>query len=83
MSVEAKVKDILLEILDIREQDVVPTATFIDDLGASSIDLVDIFTAFENTFDVRIDAQAGGKVKTVQDAIHLVHAALAEKGALS
>lgn len=83
MSVDTKVKDILLEILDIKEEDIVPTATFIDDLGATSIDLVEIFTAFENTFNVRIDSQAGGKVKTVQDAIDLVQAALTQKGATS
>ena len=83
MSVEAKVKEILLEILDIKEEDIVPTATFIDDLGATSIDLVEIFTAFENTFNVRIDSQAGGKVKTVQDAIDLVEGALGEKGVAS
>ncbi|HXH09413.1 MAG TPA: acyl carrier protein [Alphaproteobacteria bacterium] len=83
MDVDTKVKDILLEILDIKEEDIVPTATFIDDLGATSIDLVEIFTAFENTFNVRIDSQAGGKVKTVQDAIDLVQAALTQKGAAS
>jgi acyl carrier protein len=83
MSVDAKVKEILLEILDIKEEDIVPTATFIDDLGATSIDLVEIFTAFENTFNVRIDSQGGGKVKTVQDAIDLVEGGLGEKGVAS
>jgi acyl carrier protein len=83
MSAEAKVKEILLEILDVNEGEIVPAATFIDDLGATSIDLVEIFTAFENTFNVRIDSQAGGKVKTVQDAIDLVQVALGEKGVSS
>jgi acyl carrier protein len=83
MSAEAKVKEILLEILDVNEGEIVPAATFIDDLGATSIDLVEIFTAFENTFNVRIDSQAGGKVKSVQDAIDLVQVALGEKGVSS
>jgi acyl carrier protein len=83
MSTEAKVKEILLEILDVKDEEIVSTATFIEDLGATSIDLVEIFTAFENTFNVRIDAQAGGKVKTVQDAIDLVEAALSGKGVTS
>jgi acyl carrier protein len=83
MDVGAKVKEIILEILDVQEADIVPSATFIDDLGATSIDLVEIFTAFENTFDVRIDPQGGGKVETVQDAIDLVQNGLAQKGAAS
>ena len=83
MDVGAKVKEILLEILDVQEGDIVPSATFIDDLGATSIELVEIFTAFENTFNVHIDPQGGGKVKTVQDAIDLVQGALAQKGAAS
>ena len=81
MSVEEKVKEILLEILDIKEEDIVPTATFIDDLKATSIDLVEIFTAFQNTFDVNIDEAQIAKVKTVQDAIDLLQSAIARKGA--
>ena len=83
MSVEEKVKEILLEILDIKEEDIVPTATFIDDLKATSIDLVEIFTAFQNTFDVNIDEAQIAKVKTVQDAIDLLQSALAQKGTVS
>ncbi|MBI4587217.1 MAG: acyl carrier protein [Candidatus Rokubacteria bacterium] len=81
MIVEEQVKEILLRILDIKEQDIVPTATFIDDLGASSIDLVEIFTAFENTFDVEIREGAVSKSKTVQDAIDVLKVALDQKGA--
>jgi acyl carrier protein len=83
MDVEAKVKEILLEILDITEDDIVPTATFIDDLKATSIDIVEIFTAIQNTFDVNITEADAAKIKTVQDAIELVKAALAQKGAAS
>jgi acyl carrier protein len=83
MAVEDKVKEILLEILDIKEEDIVPTATFIDDLKATSIDLVEIFTAFQNTFDVNIDEAQVAKVKTVQDAIDVVKSAVAQKGSAS
>lgn len=83
MSVEERVKEVLLEILDIKEEDIVPTATFIDDLKATSIDLVEIFTAFQNNFDVNIDEAQVAKVKTVEDAIDLVKAAVAQKGATS
>jgi acyl carrier protein len=83
MSVEEKVKEVLLDILDIKEEDIIPTATFIDDLKATSIDLVEIFTAFQNTFDVNIDEVQVAKVKTVQDAIDLVKSAVAQKGSVS
>jgi acyl carrier protein len=79
MNVEEKVKEILLEILDVQEADIVPTATFIDDLKATSIDLVEIFTAFQNTFDVNIDEGQVSKVRTVQDAIDLVKSVLSQK----
>ena len=79
-STEEKVKEILLEILDIKEEDVVPTATFVDDLGATSIDVVEIMTAFENTFDLEIGPEHASKVKTVQDAIDLLKMAIDQKG---
>jgi acyl carrier protein len=83
MSVEEKVKEVLLENLDVKEEDIVLTATLIDDLKATSIDLVEIFTAFQNTFDVNIDEAQVAKVKTVQDAIDLVKSAVAQKGSAS
>ena len=82
MNVEEKVKEILLEILDIKEADIVPTAKFIDDLGATSIDLVEILTAFQNTFDVDISDAEAAKLKTVQDATDLLQSQLAQKGTL-
>jgi acyl carrier protein len=79
VNVEAEVKKVLLEILDVQEADIVPTATFIDDLRATSIDLVEIFTAFENSFGVQVDSTQAGKVKTVQDAVALLQTALAQR----
>jgi acyl carrier protein len=83
MSVEEKVKEVLLEILDVKEEDVVPTATFIDDLKATSIDLVEIFTAFQNAFDINLDEAQVAKVNTVQDAVELVKSAVAQKSSAS
>jgi acyl carrier protein len=80
MNVEEKVKEILLEILDIQEEDIVPTATFIDDLKATSIDLVEILTAFQNTFDININESQASRLKTVQDAIDLIKASIATEG---
>jgi acyl carrier protein len=82
-NVEEKVKDILLEILDIQEEDVTPTATFIDDLKATSIDMVEILTAFQNTFDVNITETEAAKIKSVQDAIDSIKASVAQKDATS
>jgi acyl carrier protein len=80
MIVEDKVKEILLDILDVQEKDVVPSASFIDDLSATSIDLVEILTAFQNTFDINIDESQASKLKTVQDGIDLIKSAIAAKG---
>jgi acyl carrier protein len=77
--VEAKVKEILLEILDIKEEEIVPTARFVDDLKATSIDLVEIVTALQNTFDVDIDEAQVVKLQTVQDAVDFLKAAIAAK----
>jgi acyl carrier protein len=77
--VEAKVKEVLLEILDINEEEIVPTARFSDDLKATSIDIVEIVTALQNTFDVDVDEAQVMKLLTVQDAVDLFKAAVAAK----
>jgi len=83
MTVEEKVKEILLEILDVKEEDIVPSARFVGDLGATSIDLVEIFTAFQNTFDVNIDDKQAARLTTVQEAIDFLESAIAQKSAAS
>jgi acyl carrier protein len=79
VNVEEKVKEVLLEILDIEEDDVVPSARFVDDLKATSIDLVEIVTALQNTFNVNIDETQVAKMRTVQDVVDFMKTALAEK----
>jgi acyl carrier protein len=80
-TVEEKVKEIVLEILDVKPEAVVPTATFIDDLNATSIDLVEIVTALQNTFDVNMTEEEAQKIRTVQDAVDFLKAAIAKKEA--
>jgi len=77
--VEAKVKEVLLEILDITAQEVVPPARFVDDLQATSIDLVEIVAVLQNTFDVDIDEAQVARLRTVQDAVDFFQAAIAAK----
>ena len=81
--VEAKVTEVLLEVLDIKPEDIVPTARFADDLQATSIDLVEIVAMLQNTFDVDIDEAQVARLRTVQDAIDFFRAAIAAKRAAS
>jgi acyl carrier protein len=80
-SVEEKVKGILLDILDVNPGDIVPTAAFVDDLNATSIDLVEILTALQNTFDMNITDEEAQGIRTVQDAVNFTNAAIAQKKA--
>jgi acyl carrier protein len=77
--VEAKVTEVLLEILDIKPEDIVPTARFVDDLQATSIDLVEIVAVLQNTFNVDIDETQVAQLRTVQDAMDFFQAAIAAK----
>ena len=77
--VETKVAEVLLEILDIKPEDIVPTARFVDDLRATSIDLVEIVAVLQNTFDVDIDEAQIARLRTVQDAMDFFQAAIAAK----
>ena len=77
--VEAKVAEVLLEILDVKPEDILPTARFVDDLQATSIDLVEIVAVLQNTFDVDIDEAQVARLRTVHDTVHLFQAAIAAK----
>jgi acyl carrier protein len=77
-SVEEKVKKIICEQLDVDEKDVVPGASFVDDLGADSLDQVELIMAMEEEFDVSISDEEAEKIGTVQDAIDYVNKALGE-----
>lgn len=79
MSAEAKVKQIIVEQLGVDEAQVDGTAAFIDDLGADSLDLVELVMAFEEAFDLNIPDEDYEKIKTVKDAIEYIDAKAAKK----
>jgi acyl carrier protein len=73
-SVEERVKQIIVEQLGVDEAEVVPKASFVDDLGADSLDTVELVMAFEEAFDVEIPDEEAEKIRTVQDAISYIEA---------
>jgi acyl carrier protein len=70
-----KVKDIVVEQLGVDADKAVEGANFIDDLGADSLDTVELVMAFEEEFDVEIPDDAAEKIKTVGDAVKFIEAA--------
>jgi acyl carrier protein len=66
--VQDKVKQIIVEQLNVEEGEVTPSASFVDDLGADSLDRVELIMAFEEAFDLEIPDEEAEKIKTVQDA---------------
>lgn len=70
--VEEKVKKIICEQLDVSEKDVVPEASFADDLGADSLDQVELIMAMEEEFDISIPDEDAEKIATVKDAIEYI-----------
>jgi len=67
-----KVKKIVVEHLGVDEAKVTPEASFIDDLGADSLDTVELVMAFEESFGVEIPDDAAEKIQTVKDAIEFI-----------
>ncbi len=65
---ESKVKQIIAEKLGVSEDKVTTQASFVDDLGADSLDQVELIMAFEDAFDVEIPDEDAEKLKTVKDA---------------
>ena len=75
-TVEEKIKKIICEQLDVAEKDVVPEASFVDDLGADSLDQVELIMAMEEEFDVSIPDEDAEKIGTVQNAIDYIKKAI-------
>ncbi|RMF83521.1 MAG: acyl carrier protein [Nitrospinota bacterium] len=71
-SIEERVKKIIVEQLGVDEDEVTPEASFIDDLGADSLDTVELVMAFEEEFDIEIPDEDAEKITTVQDAIDYI-----------
>jgi acyl carrier protein len=71
-SVEDKVKSIIVDQLGVSESEVTATASFVDDLGADSLDTIELVMAFEEAFGIEIPDEDAEKIRTVQQAIEYV-----------
>ena len=71
-SVEERVKQIIVEQLGVDEAEVTPTASFVDDLGADSLDTVELVMAFEEAFAIEIPDEDAEKIRTVKDTIEYI-----------
>jgi acyl carrier protein len=71
-TVEERVGEIIIEQLGIAKPEVVPEASFIDDLGADSLDIVELVMAMEETFDIEIPDDDAEKIQTIGDAFSYV-----------
>ena len=69
MATFEKVRDIVVEQLGVEADEVTVESTFIDDLGADSLDIVELIMAFEEAFKIEIPDEAAEKIKTVQDVM--------------
>ncbi|MGC1544540.1 MAG: acyl carrier protein [Candidatus Acidiferrales bacterium] len=71
-SVEERVKTSIVEQLGVDEGEVTPTASFVDDLGADSLDTVELVMAFEENFGIEIPDEDAEKIATVKDAVDYI-----------
>lgn len=70
---EARLRKIIAEQLGVSEEEVVPEASFIDDLNADSLEMVDLIISLEEEFNIQVSDEDAEKIKTVQDAIEYLH----------
>ncbi len=78
MNVEEKIKNIIVEQLGVSPDAIVPEASFIDDLGADSLDLVELVMVLEEEFGQEIPDEDAGKIQTVQDASNYINEHMAD-----
>jgi acyl carrier protein len=73
-SIDEKVKQLIVEQLGVDEAEVTPTAHFVDDLGADSLDIVELVMTFEENFEIEIPDEDAEKIQTVKDAVEYIKA---------
>ena len=73
-SVEERVIQIIVEQLGVDESEVTANASFVDDLGADSLDTVELVMAFEEAFTIEIPDEQAEKIRTVKDAVDYINA---------
>jgi acyl carrier protein len=73
MSLEEKIIDIIVEQLEVTREECIPEADFIDDLGADSLDLVELIMEMEENFGIQIADDELEKIRTIKDVIDFLH----------
>lgn len=71
-TIEERVKKIVAEQLGVKEEEITPEASFVDDLGADSLDTVELVMALEEEFEIEIPDEEAEKIETIQDAIDYI-----------
>lgn len=71
-----KLQKIIAEVLNLSEKEIKPDSTFVDDLGADSLDVFQIIMGIEEEFDIEIDNEEAEKITTVQDAVDQIKKAV-------
>ena len=71
-----KLQKIIAEVLNLSEEEIRPDSTFVDDLGADSLDVFQIIMGIEEEFDIEIDNEEAEKITTVQDAVDQIKKAV-------
>ncbi len=79
MTVSEKVKKMIVDQLGVNESEVVPEAKFIDDLGADSLDIVELIMALEDEYGIEIPDEDAEKIETVGDAIRYIEEHMTDK----
>ena len=67
-----RVKSVIIDQLGVDESQITPEASFIDDLGADSLDIVELIMGFETEFDIEIPEEAAEQIRTVDDAVNYI-----------
>ena len=70
--VTARLKEIVMDRLDVEENQISETASFVEDLGADSLDIVELIMGIEEEFDIEIPDEIAEKIKTVKDAVDYI-----------
>ncbi len=71
---ETRIKEIIAERLGVSPEQVIPQASFVEDLGADSLDLLELIVAFKCAFDIEIPTEDAEKLRTVRDAVEYLEA---------